>query len=149
MPNSETHIAASIAAAPIVFVLVMVLDRIETAMTASVASLIAEVFLSPDLDHNVGCSAYRRWWLLRWIWIPYQRLVPHRSFLSHWPIFGTLGRLIVLTISFGVIAVGLAFLGIDAVGYLKLDRIPVEYAVAAVVGVELSAWVHYIADKLL
>lgn len=39
------------------------------------------IWLSSDLD--VESSAYRRWGPLRWLWWPYQKLVPHRSWISH------------------------------------------------------------------
>ncbi|MCX7925675.1 MAG: metal-binding protein [Fimbriimonadales bacterium] len=39
------------------------------------------VWLSSDLD--VDSSAYRRWGPLRVLWYPYQKLVPHRSWVSH------------------------------------------------------------------
>lgn len=39
------------------------------------------IWLSSDLD--IQSSAYRRWGPLRVIWYPYQKLVPHRSWVSH------------------------------------------------------------------
>lgn len=43
--------------------------------------LISGFLFSPDLD--LRSISYRRWRLLRWVWIPYQRMVPHRSWISH------------------------------------------------------------------
>lgn len=37
--------------------------------------------LSPDLDLN--SSIYKRWGPFRFLWWPYQKLVPHRSWVSH------------------------------------------------------------------
>ncbi len=39
------------------------------------------IWLSSDLDTT--SSAYRRWGPLRYLWWPYQKLVPHRSWISH------------------------------------------------------------------
>jgi uncharacterized metal-binding protein len=45
------------------------------------ATLFSGLMLSPDLD--LDSSIYRRWGPLRVLWWPYQKLLPHRSFLSH------------------------------------------------------------------
>jgi uncharacterized metal-binding protein len=49
--------------------------------TLVVATLFSGWFLSPDLD--LDSSIYRRWGPLRFLWLPYQKLVPHRSWISH------------------------------------------------------------------
>ena len=43
--------------------------------------LFAGWMISPDLDLN--SSIYQRWGPLRFLWYPYQKLVPHRSWISH------------------------------------------------------------------
>jgi uncharacterized metal-binding protein len=56
------------------------------------------LLFGPDLD----CKSrqYRRWGLLRFIWIPYQKLGGHRSFVSqsHDSIFGLIFRLIYFSV---------------------------------------------------
>lgn len=47
--------------------------------------------LSPDLD--LDSSIYRRWGPFRFLWWPYQKLLPHRSVFSHSFIVGPLIRL--------------------------------------------------------
>ena len=39
-----------------------------------------------DLDLN--SREYRRWGLLRFLWLPYRNLVPHRSWISHGLVLG-------------------------------------------------------------
>lgn len=62
--------------------------------------------LSPDLDHHNRTYAERlpvigKLW--EWFWLPYEKLMPHRSYLSHAPILGTLLRqLYLITILWGV-----------------------------------------------
>lgn len=51
------------------------------AATLAVATLFSGLMLSPDLD--LDSSIYRRWGVLRFVWLPYQKAMPHRSFLSH------------------------------------------------------------------
>ena len=43
--------------------------------------LFSGMMLSPDLD--LDSAIYRRWGPLRFLWWPYMRLVPHRSWVSH------------------------------------------------------------------
>lgn len=45
------------------------------------ATLFSGLMLSPDLDLN--SSIYHRWGPLKYLWWPYQKIVPHRSRLSH------------------------------------------------------------------
>lgn len=52
------------------------------------------IWLSSDLD--IHSSAYRRWGPLRVIWYPYQKFVPHRSWVSHGLGVGPLLRVVYL-----------------------------------------------------
>lgn len=62
----------------------------------SAVGVLAHLWLSPDLDLP-RCNALRRWGMLRFLWKPYQRIIPcHRHVLSHLPIIGTFGRVVYL-----------------------------------------------------
>jgi uncharacterized metal-binding protein len=54
--------------------------------------LTSGLLFSDDLDIN--SIEYRRWGLLRFLWLPYQKLIPHRSWLSHGLIVGPLLRIL-------------------------------------------------------
>jgi uncharacterized metal-binding protein len=54
--------------------------------------LVSGLLFSDDLD--ISSIEYKRWRLLRVIWLPYQKLVPHRSWLSHGLIVGPLLRIL-------------------------------------------------------
>ena len=55
-----------------------------------VAYLFSGFWLSDDLDtHSI---AYKRWGAFRFLWWPYQKLVPHRSWVSHSIGFGPIFR---------------------------------------------------------
>lgn len=58
------------------------------------AYLFSGLWLSNDLD--IYSRIYRRWGPLRWLWYPYQKLVSHRSWLSHGFAIGPLGRMVYL-----------------------------------------------------
>ncbi len=54
--------------------------------------LLGGLMFGPDLD--IYSRQYQRWGWLRWIWLPYQKSLHHRSFLSHGPLIGTALRLL-------------------------------------------------------
>jgi uncharacterized metal-binding protein len=64
------------------------------------AGCVAGAFLTPDLDHSEVVTPgaggllprpLKTWW--RYLWYPYGKLMVHRG-LSHWPLVGTLTRLV-------------------------------------------------------
>ena len=54
----------------------------------------ATFLMNPDLDLN--SLGYESWGILRFIWWPYQKALAHRCFLSHFPVVGTICRIIYL-----------------------------------------------------
>jgi uncharacterized metal-binding protein len=54
----------------------------------------ATYFMNPDLDLN--SLGYKSWGWLRFIWWPYQKVLAHRCFLSHFPVISTLLRVLYL-----------------------------------------------------
>ena len=93
------------------------------------------VWLSPDIDlaQSVASS---RWRCLRGLWAFYRTASGHRGF-SHWPIFGTLSRVLYLGM---LITPALVFLG------LRLDW--ETQGVPLLLGLEVSALVHLALDKI-
>lgn len=113
------------------------------------AFLVGGLWLSPDLDTRSNPT--RRWGPLRWLWWPYRRLLVHRSLFSHGPLIGSAGRLLYLA----ALALGLSGLLtplggpapaqlLVAAGALWQEQRPL--LLAALVGVEASAWLHLIQD---
>lgn len=51
------------------------------AITLTLSSIIYAFLLSPDLDTK--SFSYYRWSFLRFVWLPYRKLIPHRSRFSH------------------------------------------------------------------
>lgn len=99
--------------------------------------LLGGLYLSPDLD--IRSRPYRRWGLLRWYWWPYQKLIPHRNWMSHWPIIGTairLGYLLVIPMS------------ICLVQGWSLDWLVHPVALSVWAGCEGAALLHLAMDAL-
>ena len=122
---------------------------ISGAVCSGLAFLFGGLFLSPDLDIN--SRPYQRWGALRWLWWPYQRLIRHRSMLSHSPFLGTAIRINYL--SFLVAA-------ISWIGSRWGTPTPEQWrsllqqtwddssnsVLIALIGLEASTWLHLIQD---
>ena len=68
------------------------------------------LLLTPDLDVNAGSISEEEvrelspfgenlWWMY---WFPYRQTLPHRSPFSHWPVIGTIGRLLYISIPYWI-----------------------------------------------
>ena len=142
MPSGRTHFLLAMVAAPVVGIVTAFAVGIELAVTSSIAVLLGDLLLSPDLDHCSGATSHRMWGILFWIWRPYQKLVAHRSW-SHWPIAGTAGRLLYLS---AVPAIVVSIYG-EWTNVFWLLTFYRDHTIAALVGVEISALVHIAADR--
>ncbi len=141
MASGLNHDRAILFASPVVLVVGCYQFGLELGIIAGASHFLGGYWLSPDLD--IKSRPFLRWSVLRFIWIPYQRLIPHRSPLSHAPVLGSLLRLAYLA----------AWLSPLWLMFPDLQR--VQWAVdwmkvaAFLVGVELSALNHLLLDGLL
>jgi len=158
MPSGRTHDRITLWCFPFIVGLTLWVTR-SPALTliVAIAFLIGGFMLGPDLDiHSIQ---YRRWGPIRWIWLPYQRALKHRSRLSHGPIIGTALRVIYLAVWIGLF--GLLFVEVlnalwDAQLTLGSFRAPFRYLarnylaewVAVLVGLELGAISHSASDSI-
>jgi uncharacterized metal-binding protein len=96
MPSGQTHDRITIWSMPLVAGVTFVSTR-SSNMTLLVAGgfMFGGLMFGPDLD--IYSRQFQRWGFLRWIWLPYQKSLRHRSFLSHGPIIGTTLRVVYLT----------------------------------------------------
>ena len=62
-----------------------------TLVVVIIGAIIGTLWLSPDLD--LKSDAYYRWGPLKFIWLPYVKLMPHRSLFSHLPVLSDLIRI--------------------------------------------------------
>ena len=85
MPSGKTHdiitVVGAAISAPVWWYLTTEPRDYSVGVTLVGSILVSGLMLSPDLD--LDSSIYHRWGPLKWLWLPYQKLVPHRSFLSH------------------------------------------------------------------
>ncbi len=122
------------------------------------AGTLAGLFLTPDLDIDAGSMSeeeVRRisplgeniWWVY---WFPYRWLIPHRSFLSHFPIIGTFGRLLYLSIPYLTI-LGITYVAAPGVfgllGFAGLWLLFFSYFQMFVLGLASSDLLHFFMDQ--
>jgi uncharacterized metal-binding protein len=117
--------------------------------------LFSGLMFGPDLD--IRSRQFQRWGWLRWIWIPYQKTIRHRSLISHGFILGTLGRSLYLSIWLAALwLLGLAVFQLwssvswnwqqELVKGWQFLKLHYPQAVALFVGLELGAMSHSLSD---
>lgn len=126
--------------------------NVTIASLITVGHVIGGLWLSPDLD--LDSLPFKRWGLIKCIWLPYQRLIPHRGRffnrnpLSHAPIVGTGLRLLYLA---AIVAGAIALLdaatnsnlGSSLISAINKNQNILSYAAS---GIEVSAFIHLVMD---
>jgi uncharacterized metal-binding protein len=105
MPSGKVHDRITVATAALSLPAFALLFP-HQAPAAFAAGVVGYVFgglwMSDDLDtHSV---AYRRWGPFRFLWYPYQKMVPHRHWISHGIGVGPLIRVLYFTIAAWLLA---------------------------------------------
>ncbi|MUG91541.1 metal-binding protein [Scytonema sp. UIC 10036] len=119
MPSGQTHDRITLWALP--FVTGVTFWQTKSGnLTLLVAGgfLFGGLMFGPDLD--IYSRHYQRWGFLRFIWLPYQKSLRHRSFLSHGPIIGTTLRVIYLSTLVAILGILAVVVG-DKLWNMQLD----------------------------
>ncbi|MDY7020401.1 MAG: metal-binding protein, partial [Cyanobacteriota bacterium] len=160
MPSGRTHDRITLWSLPVVAGITFGQTR-SSHLTLIVAGcfLFSGLMFGPDLDIRRSYH-FQRWGWLRWLWLPYQKSVRHRSFLSHGPIMGTAVRVLYLSICLmmGTISVVLIaryvwesewnLLEMTRILWRSLSQYSREWC-AIFIGLELGAMSHYLSDWTL
>lgn len=155
MPSGQTHDRITLWSLPFVTgITYKQTQSSDLTLIVAGAFLFSGLMFGPDLD--LPSIQYKRWGLLRWIWLPYQKLIHHRSVFSHGIIIGTSLRLIYLASWLGVVgifALGVAQLaGVSGSRQLLVQVVTAsinQYAtewIALYLGLELGAISHSLSD---
>ncbi len=159
MPSGRTHDQITFWGLPVVVGLgFLLLRRWELALILSLAYLFSGLMFGPDLDiHSVQ---FKRWGIFRWIWLPYQKNLRHRSALSHGFLIGTIVRLLYLgsiLLFITIIGVAIAQLILDFSWNWRTVFLNVQQqwqqhywveSLALFVGLEIGAMSHSVSDWL-
>jgi uncharacterized metal-binding protein len=167
MPSGRTHDSITLWSLPLVAGVTFGLTQSgNLTLLVSGGFLFAGLMFGPDLD--IYSQQYKRWGILRWIWLPYQRNLRHRSLISHGAVIGTIGRILYLSVwialfvSSGIVisAIAQQFLGkipdwqstaqtsiVTTFGQTIyfIQRATIE-CLAIVIGLELGAMSHSLSD---
>lgn len=127
----------------------------EAGLAAATGCLVG-LFIDPDLDISNRTRSEARvlrmfpalGWLWMVLWWPYAKAIPHRHPLSHWPIIGTAGRLLYLSVILFLALMGLevAF-GIGAQILEALLTVPYEIWASFAFGLAVSDVGHWLFDQ--
>jgi uncharacterized metal-binding protein len=136
MPSARTHdfitIVTGAAGAPAVLNSGLPDMSPPNAMLLLASYLASGLLFSPDLD--LRSSPYRRWRGIRWVWLPYQRMVPHRSWISHSFMLGPLLRILYFA---GIMSL-LALIGLGLLNLLvPVDPSGIMFQITSTI----SAWI--------
>lgn len=114
------------------------------------------MLITPDLDQeNVTRS---QWilvkktgglgWLWVWIWWPYAVLVPHRHFISHFPVISSVIRFSYLRIVRYLWVGSLIFVSEEFHNFVQglFSQIPWQYHLSFLVGLIISDTLHWFMD---
>jgi uncharacterized metal-binding protein len=143
MASGKNHDRSILLTTPIILAAAITSGHGEVGLIATASYYISGMYLSPDLD--LISRPYKRWGFLRWLWLPYQRLIPrHRHWLSHGPVIGSIVRLLYLAVL--VSPLWVLFPGLYQVQWVGIT---LPNAAAFLVGVELSALNHLLLDGML
>jgi uncharacterized metal-binding protein len=120
--------------------------------------LFGGLMFGPDLD--VRSLQSKRWGYLAWIWRPYRSYLRHRSWLSHGPLAGTLGRLLYLGLWVAIATLATLEI-VAATGHITPTWRALGAALgkglwtyrgvwfALAIGIELGAMSHSLSDWLV
>ncbi|MBD2200396.1 MULTISPECIES: metal-binding protein [Calothrix] len=156
MPSGRTHDSITLYALPFVAG-VTFWQTGSSNVTLFVAGgfLFGGLMFGPDLD--IYSIQYQRWGFLRWIWLPYQKSLRHRSFLSHGPIIGTTLRVVYLSCLIAIAAIFILIIA-EKLGNIvfswqhvgsTVKRSLTSYStefLALFLGMELGAMSHSLSD---
>lgn len=159
MPSGRTHDRITLWGLPWIVAFSYLLTRQgELTLFVAGAYLFSALMFGPDLD--IYSVQYKRWGVLRWIWLPYQRFLSHRSKLSHGFAIGTALRVLYLLVCLFLAAIPAVAIAQLIVGFnwnwqhfisQAIQVIIQDYrkeAIALAIGLELGAMSHSLGDWL-
>jgi uncharacterized metal-binding protein len=152
MPGFRTHDLIGTCAAPVLAAgAYAVTHNAGYAAVAVGAHLFGTRWLSPDLDLESSEIAYR-WGVLRWLWYPYGRIIPHRSIFSHSGLSALL-RVLYLVVAVELVLLAGAALGLW--GWRSVNGHILQWLAAnqpgvawALIGLVASDVVHTVSDHV-
>jgi uncharacterized metal-binding protein len=159
MPSGKTHDRITWYSLPLVIILFAIVTRqLDLTLLASIGFIFSGLMFGPDLD--IYSVQFQRWGVLRFIWLPYQKKLKHRSIFSHGFIIGTIVRVLYLSLILFILALILVTIAQLIFGFSWHWQKNIVYGITIVknqywqevlslfIGLELGAMSHYLADSI-
>lgn len=159
MPSGKIHDSIAIFSIPVVFLLgyYFFSHNLINSFIFVLSCLFCQLMFGPDLDTR--SNHYKRWGLFRWIWIPYIKIIPHRSKFSHGILTGTLFRLIYLffAVAFLIIFInqliysnfGFKIIDYESIKLFKyINSAKIIYLFPIILGLITGTIIHTLTDKI-
>ena len=157
MPSGVTHDRITMWILPWIAGVTYCLTRNgELTLILSGGYFFSGMMFGPDLD--IRSIQYKRWGIIRGIWLPYRRLFKHRSIFSHGFIIGTCVRLVYLFLIIACISIFGVAIAQLIFGFtwnwqdfaqrqlsLLINKYPQE-TIALFIGLEIGAMSHSVSD---
>jgi uncharacterized metal-binding protein len=163
MPSARVHdfitVSTAVVGTPAALTLSLPDMNLTNAALLGASYLASGLLFSPDLD--LRSRPYKRWGGLRFIWIPYQKMVPHRSWISHSIFAGSIIRVAYFTFMMALLTlIGLGVVNLltpvdpthtmlsisgTITQWIRFHPAAVIYAAA---GFILGAAAHVVADSI-
>ncbi len=157
MPSGRIHDRITLWLFPgVVAVTYFITSNGEVTLLLGGGFFFAGLMFGPDLD--IYSIQFKRWGILRGIWLPYQKLLRHRSWFSHGLIIGTVIRIVYLLLwsfllGFVIVAIAQMIWGFDwnwqsfTLAMIKLVKeVYWQNAIALFIGLDLGAMAHSVSD---
>lgn len=152
MPNGITHDKITYITTPMVALgTSIVTGSTEATILVSGAYLFSGLMFSGDLD--LPSVQYYRWKFLRFIWRPYQKMFSHRSIWTHWPLLGTIVRILYLYLWFSIGLFGVNLFSTSSTTYIEIQKEVLlfltenqYYVISLFIGMVLGSFSHSAAD---
>jgi uncharacterized metal-binding protein len=161
MPSGKNHDKiAVISIIPVFFTgyLLLKFNSVES-LILTISVLFSQLMFGPDLDAK--STQYKRWGIIKWIWLPYRKLFRHRSKFSHGLLLGPTLRCIYLLCIALMIFIGINFfvysyfdinLAVKMINILKTGIFYIQsaksYIILVISGLFFGAAIHTLTDKI-
>lgn len=160
MPSGKNHDRITWICFPfIILISVPLSNSLSLTIIVGLAFLFSGLMFGPDLD--IYSQQYQRWSWVRFIWLPYQKALKHRSIFSHGFLIGTVVRVLYLffvlfVCAIFVVAIAQIIFGFNwhwqkvlLNSYANIKNQYISEAIALFIGLELGAMSHYLADEIV
>ncbi|MGI0480907.1 metal-binding protein [Geminocystis sp. CENA526] len=159
MPSGKTHDRITWYSLPLVIIVFGIITRqLSSTLLASVGFVFSGLMFGPDLD--IYSVQFKRWGVLRFIWLPYQKQLKHRSIISHGFIIGTIVRVLYLSLILFIVAIFAVTITQLIFGFewhwqkaiintfIIVKNQYWQEVLSLFIGLELGAMSHYLADTI-